>query len=169
LIQHDVQLIQPIETEAERNENLKSGSVVVLKTNSFGGLFLSLSGNQAVGCAEQSSNSQWLVETVPKVKEEGSQVIFLSNPAFTTNNNKHSHLKVAPGKVVHTGATGNWVRFRVQYLPNGQIQLRSVGRCNKNPENSFLGIVKKQNGYVVVGDLPQNAPETLFNFYFVSK
>jgi len=157
---------QPMENETQRK--LKSGSLVVLKTNNFGGLFLSLSGNRAVGCAEQSLNAQWLVKTVPKEKETESQVILLSNPVFTTNN-KPSHLKVSSGRVEHTGAVGHWARFCVKYLPNGQIQLRSVGRCHQHPDHSFLGIVKKQNEFVVVGDLPEGAPESLFNVHFVSK
>jgi len=161
------------EQQQESQKKLKAGAVVLLTTKNFGEkVFLTLQGNQIVGRPSQddSPNAQWLVEPVPKGKDtdESSQVIFLSNPLFTTHNKK-THLRVNCGRIDHTGGNGNWVRFHVEYLPNSQIKLRSVGRFAQHPDRCFLGIVKKQNEYVAVGDLPEDAPEAFFNFQVISK
>lgn len=124
-----------------------------------------------MGSSDESQNAHWVVKNAPQPNDEdpsSSQVIFLSNPLFTSSNNKISHLRVAAsGRVDHNGAKGNWARFRIEYLPNGQIKLRSVGRSSQHPDHCLLGLVKKQTTnateYVAVGDLPEEAPEALLN------
>jgi hypothetical protein len=162
----------PEETVAERS--LRNGSIVILTSHQHQ-LYLSLSedSDRVVGSAELSPKAHWLVEFVQsnKDQEDPTQIVLISNPAFTAHNSKKSHLRVAAsGKVDHKGANGNWARFALQQVGNGQIKLRSVGRSIQHADRCLLGITKhqSQNGcHEAVGDLTEDAPEALFNVQFV--
>jgi hypothetical protein len=160
------------ETSLERS--LRNGSIVIL-TSLQDQLHLSLSedSDRVVGNAELSPNAHWLVEFVQtnKDQEDPNQLVLISNPAFTARNSKKSHLRVAAsGKVDHKGANGNWARFALQHVGNGQIKLRSVGRSIQHADRCLLGITKQPspNGCrEAVGDLTEDAPEALFHVQFV--
>jgi hypothetical protein len=163
--------------DSNSSKTLQEGAVVLLTTQQEGNkLYLSLLGNKVVGSIEESQNAHWIVENAPQPnnnEQSSSQVILLSNPLFTSSKKK-SHLRVAAsGRVDHNGANGNYARFQVEYLPNGQIKLRSVGRSTEYPNHCSLGLVKKQatntTEFVGVGDLPEDAPEAHLNVQFVSK
>jgi hypothetical protein len=165
---------QTEQQQKESERKLKPGAIVFLSIEKEGNRqYLSLSGDQVLFSADHSPNSHWEVESASNGKEnEGScsQFILLSNPFFASSHNK-SHLRVAAsGRIDHKGAKGNWARFSVQYLPNGQVKLRSVGRSLHHPERCFFGLVsQKTNRYVAVGNLPEDAPEALFNVHVISE
>jgi hypothetical protein len=172
-----VDSVQEQQSHDSHSKEIPHGAVVLLTTQHEGNkLYFSLLGNKLVGSSEESQNAHWVVENAPQPnnnEQSTHQVILLSNSLFTSSK-KNSHLRVAAsGRVDHNGANANWARFQIEYLPNGQIKLRSVGRSTEFPHNCLLGLAKKQTTnsteFVGVGDLPEDAPEALLNVEFVSK